>query len=151
MLKITNHTFQFQSRLSVFFYLGVAFIVLILSLTVYNLVREDLTIAGFLFLNAITLAISYAFELRFSCSIALRSKTLRITYLFKDEKHLYISTEDIVAIEKHADSAHRFFKKLLIITPKETFLIRYNISESSEEDLLKILNIIGRENKPRLT
>lgn len=149
--KMSNLTFQFKSRLNIFFYLGIAFILLILSFTGYNLLRQELTIVGFLFLNAIALIISYSFALRFSCSVNLTDKALRINYYFKDEKQLCLPAEDIVSFDKHADTVRRYFKKLLIVTPKETFLIRYNISDSSDEDMLKFLNMIVEENKLRLT
>jgi len=148
---MSNLTFQFKSHLNIFFYLGVAFILLILTFTGYNLFRQELTIGSFLFLNAVALIISYAFAFRFSCSVNLTGKTLEVNYYFKDEKRLCISAEDIVSFDKHADTVHRYFKKLLIVTPKETFLIRYNISDSSDEDMLRLLNMIVEENNLRLT
>ena len=134
---MSNLTFQFKSNLNIFFYFGIAFILLILAFTGYNLFRQELTVGSFSFLNGIALIISYAFALRFSCSINFTEKAFRINYYFKDDKELCIPAEDIVSFDKHADTAHRYFKKLLIITAKETFLIRYNISDSSDEDMLK--------------
>jgi predicted membrane protein len=148
---MSNLTFQFKSNLNIFFYFGIAFILLILAFTGYNLLRQKLTIGSFLFLNAIALIISYVFALRFSCSVILTGKTLKINYYFKDEKQLCIPPEEIVSFDKHTDAVHRYFKKLLIVTPKETFFIRYNISDNSDEDMLKLLNMIVEENKLRLT
>jgi len=148
---MSNLTFQFNSRLDIFFYLGIVFIFLILTYTGYNLFSQELTIGSFLFLNVFASIISYAFALRFSCSINLTENTLRINYYFKDEKQLCLPADEIVSFDKHADTVHRYFKKLLIVTPKETFLIKYNISDSSEEDMLKLLNMIVEENKLRLT
>jgi len=148
---MSNLTFHFKSNLTIFFYIGIAFILLILALTGYNLFRQELTVGSFLFLNAIALIISYAFALRFSCGIELTGEALRINYYFKDERKLHIPAEDIVSFDKHGDTVHRSFKKLLIVTPKETFLIRYNISDSSDEDMLRLLNMIVEENKLRLT
>ncbi len=148
---MSNRTFHFKSSLNIFFYIGIAFIVLILAFTGYNLFRQELTVGSFLFLNAIASIISYAFALRFSCSIVLTGEALSINYVFKDEKRLYIPAENIVSFDKHPDTVHRYFKKLLIVTPKETFLIRYNISDSSDEDMLRLLNMIVEENKVRLT
>jgi hypothetical protein len=148
---MSNLTFQFKLNLSVFFYFGVAFILLMLTFTGFNLFRQELTIGSFLFLNAAALIICYALSFRLSCSVSLTGKTLEINYYFKDEKSLCISAEDIVSFDKHADTVHRYFKKLLIVTPKETFLIRYNISDSSNEDMLRLLNMIVEENKLRLT
>lgn len=148
---MSNVTFLFKSSLNIFFYIGMAFILLVLAFTGHNLLRQELTVSSFLFLNAIALIISYGFALRFSCSINLSGEALSINYLFKDEKKLYIPADDIVSFDKHADTVHRYFKKLLIVTRKETFLIRYNISDDSDEDLLKLLNLIVEENKFRLT
>jgi hypothetical protein len=149
---MSNLTFHFfKSKLNIFFYIGIAFIFLIFAFTSYNLFRQELTVGSFLFLNAIALIISYAFALRFSCSIEITSDALSINYFFKDKKKLYIPAEDIVSFDKHTDTVHRYFKKLLIVTPENTFLIRYNISDSSDEDMLKLLNMIVEENKLRLT
>src|SRR5215203_1702113 len=139
---MSNLTFQFKSSLNIFFFFGIAFILSILAFTGYNLFRQELTVGSFLFLNAVALIISYAFALRFSCSINLTEKAFRINYHLNDGKKLFIPTEDIVSFDKHGDTVHRYFKKLLIVTTKETFLIRYNISDSSDEDMLKLLSIV---------
>lgn len=148
---MSNLTFHFKSNLNIFFYIGLAFILLILAFTGYNLYTQGLTVGSFLFLNTIALIISYAFALRFSCSIELTDAALSINYFFKDEKKLYIPADDIISFDKHADTVHRYFKKILIVTPKEMFLIRYNISDNSDEDMLKLLSMIVEENKLRLT
>jgi hypothetical protein len=62
-----------------------------------------------------------------------------------------LPAEEIVSFDKHPDTVHKYFKKLLIDISKETYLIRYNISDSSDEDMLKLLNMIVEENKLRLT
>jgi len=148
---MSNLTFHFKSNLNIFFYIGIAFVLLVLAFTGYNLIRQELTLGSFLFLNLIALTISYAFALRFSCSIELTGEALIINYFFKGEKELYIPAEDIVSFDKHADTVHRYFKKLLIVTPEESFLIRYNISDGSDEDMLRLLSMIVEENKLRLT
>lgn len=149
--KISNLKFQFKSNLNIFFYFGVAFILLILAFTGYKIIKQELTIGSILFLNAIAIIIIYAFVLRFSCSVNLTGETFRIKYYFKDETQLDIPIEDIISFAKHPDTVHRYFKKLLVVTPKQTFLIRYNISDNSDEDLLKFLNLIVEENNLRLT
>ena len=148
---MSNLTFKFKSSLNIFFYFGIVFILSILTFTGYNLIRQELNVGSFLLLNVIALIMSYAFALRFSCSIHLTEKTFRINYYFKDEKKLDIPADDIVSFDKHADTVHRYFKKLLIVTSKETFLIRYNISDSSDDDMLKLLSMVVEENKLRLT
>jgi hypothetical protein len=100
---------------------------LIFAITGYNLFTQELSVGSFLFLNAIALIVSYVFTLRFSCSINVTERTFAIIYYFKDDKNLYISTEDILSFEKHAETVHRYFKKLLLVTSKGRFLIRYNI------------------------
>ena len=148
---MSNSNFHFKSNLNSFFYCGITFVLLILAFTGYNLFKTDLTLSSFLFVNTIGVILSYVFTLRFSCRINLNEKTFRTIYYFKDEKQLYIPTEDIVSFEKHVDTVHRYFKKLLLVTSNEAFLIRYNISDSSDEDMLKVLNMIVEENKLRLT
>ncbi|MBO9681610.1 MAG: hypothetical protein J7502_02865 [Flavisolibacter sp.] len=68
-------------------------------------------------------------------------------YYFKDEKSIQLSTDDVVDLRKHEDTVHRYFKKILITTPEKTFLIRYNISDSSDEDLCNLLKLIAEKNK----
>ncbi len=147
---MSNLKFKFKSSLNIFFYLRIVFIISILAFTGYNLFRQELNLGSFFFVNVIALIISYAFSLRFACSINLTEKALKINYYFKDEKELYIPTEEIVSFDKHTDRVHRYFKKLLIVTSKETHLIRYNISDSSDEDMLKLVSMIVEENKLRL-
>jgi hypothetical protein len=95
-------------------------------------------------------AISYVFAFRFSCNIDLNEKALRVLYYFQDEKPIRLSTDSIVSFDKYEDVVHRYFKKLLITTHQETFLIRYNVSDSSNEELCKLLAMIVEENKRKV-
>jgi hypothetical protein len=151
IVAVSNSKFQFKSNLNSSFYFGITFGLLVLAFTGYNLFKHELTVSSFLFVNTIGVMLSYVFTLRFSCSINVTERTFAIIYYFKDDKNLDISTEDILSFEKHADTVHRYFKKLLLVTSKETFLIRYNISSSSDEDMLKVLTMIVEENKLGLT
>ena len=149
--KTNNLKFHYKSRPSVFFYFGILFFLSILLFTSYNLVEKQLTLSNLLFLMILAFVISYVFAFRFSCKIDLTERTLRVFYYFKDEKSLRLSTDSIVSFDKHEDVVHRYFKKLLINTHQQTFLIKYNISDSSNEELCKLLTMIVEKNKKKAT
>jgi hypothetical protein len=140
-------SFHFKSKPSIFFYFGIAFILVILSYTGYNLSRHLLSGSSFLFLNALSAIITYVFVFRFSSSIEFTEKVFVLKYYFKDEKSIQLSTDDIIDVQRHGDTVHRYFKKILIITLQKTFLIRYNISDKSDEDLSNLLRLITEKNK----
>jgi len=81
----------------------------------------------------------------------LTEKTFSLKYYFKDEKSMQLSTQDIIDFKKYEDTVHRYFKKVLIITSQETFLIRYNISDKSDEDLSEVLRLIAEKDKIRIS
>lgn len=142
---------SFKSKLTIGFYVGIAFFLAILVFTIRNLIKEDLTIGNFLFLNIIAFAICYGFAFRYSCNIHLDEQTFSVKYYFKDEKRLSFPTHEIIGFEKHADTVTRYYKKLLLITNKRTTLIKYNISDNSDEHMLKLLTLIVEKNKQTLT
>ena len=131
--------------------MGVVFLLSILTLTSRNLIKQDLTIGNFLFLNPVALIICYGFAFRYSCKIYLNEKVFSINYYFKDGKQLLLPTQEIVSFDKHPDTVSRYYKKLFVNTIKTTFLIKYNISDNSDKDMLKLLSLIVEENKKRLT
>ena len=81
----------------------------------------------------------------------LDEQTFSIKYYFKDEKQLSFPTQEIIGFEKHPDTVTRYYKKLLLITNKRTALIKYNISDNSDDDMLKLLTLIVEKNKQTLT
>jgi hypothetical protein len=140
-------SFHFKSKPSIFFYFGIAFVLAILSYTGYNLSKHLLSLGSFLFLNILSFITTYVLVFRFSCSVDLTEKAFILKYYFKDEKSIQLSTDDIIDIQRHEDSVHRYFKKTLIITLRESFLIRYNISDKSDEDLSGLLRLIVEKHK----
>lgn len=142
---------SFKSKLTIGFYVGIAFFLAILVFTIRNLIKEYITIGDFLFLNTIAFFICYGFAFRFSCIMYLDEQTFSIKYYFKDEKQLSFPTQEIIGFEKHLDTVTRYYKKLLLITNKRTTLIKYNISDNSDDDMLKLLTLIVEKNKQTLT
>jgi len=142
---------SFKSKLPIGFYVAIVLFIAIIVFTIRNLIKEYITTGDFLFLNTIAFFICYGFAFRFSCIMHLDKQTFSIKYYFKDEKQLSFPIEEIIGFEKHPDTVTRYYKKLLLVTNNKTALIRYNISDNSDVNMLKLLTSIVERNKQTLT
>jgi hypothetical protein len=89
--------------------------------------------------------IGYFFSFRFDCQVTLDAKYLEFAYFIPFRKSIRINTDQIVEVDKHQDFIKRYHKKLLINTFEKSYLIRYNISDDSDEEFLKTLQkIVGK-------
>ncbi len=132
----------FKSHYSFFFYLFSGFFLIVFSFALYRFATGDLDLPGFLFLTLLSFLIGYFFSFRFDCQITLNSENLTVRYILPFRKKLSIKTDSIIEFDKHEDTLKRYHKKMFIKTLAKSYLIRYNISDSSDENLLKVLHRI---------
>jgi hypothetical protein len=86
--------------------------------------------------------IGYFCSFRFDCQITLDPAYLKFKYVIPFKKAVLININQITEFDKHEDSVYRYHKKIFIKTFSESYLVRYNVSDNSDEDFLARLHEI---------
>jgi hypothetical protein len=134
-----NKQQQYKSGFSLFFYSFLVATFFIAGFTTYQLIISNLTFGNFVFILGLVLLIAFTFSFQYDCIITVKNNILTIKYLSPFKRSVIINTTEITEILKYDDSIHRYYKKLYIKTALEDYLLKYSISDASDEDLLKML------------
>ena len=136
----------FKSHFSTLFYVTLAMAILIVGFATYKLLLSDLNTLGFLSIVILIFSLGYFLSFRFDCIVSISREILEVKYILPFRKTIKIKLQEIAEVDKHPDSVYRYYKKLFINTRSESYLIKYNISDDSDIELLNILKNHSRSN-----
>jgi hypothetical protein len=142
-----SNSIRFNSSFSSLFYLAILFLAGVLIFSVGSFINNKLDIPGLVFINALSLLIACYFSLGVECRISITTDVLRMNYILPLKRSIHIITDQIIGFEKLPEASRPHCKRVVIKTNKKEYVIKYAISDTSDEKFYIILQQLVTQNR----